>query len=147
MKVLHQLSWKNGATYGLIVKSHADFIVINYGLSTVVFDGYNNGTSINDNTHQKRVDAKLFTLKLMRPWKLYLREKKHFLSRNSYKQTLINLISSELRRKGCRVINSFKDEDVYIVEAAVGEFYLHFITLIGEDTDLLVLLLCGAKPD
>ena len=51
---------------------------------------------------------------------------------------MIDLISEKLRGKGCEVINVPGDSDVQIVKAAVLS---SLIRLIGEDTDLLVLLL------
>ena len=52
--LLHRLPWKKGETYGTIASSYADFTVRHYGLATVVFDGYGEGPSIKDNTHQRR---------------------------------------------------------------------------------------------
>ena len=117
MEVLFYIdcSRTNGATYGLIGKLYADFTVANYGLSTVVFDGYNNGPSIKDNTHQRRgckivypeVDVAMDTV--------FEGRKKHFWSTNSNKQSFFDIISNELRRKGCRVINLPKNADVDII--------------------------------
>ena len=52
--LLHRLSWTNGHSYGAIAQSYVDFTILHYGLSTVVFDGYEGGPSIKDNTHQRR---------------------------------------------------------------------------------------------
>ena len=68
-------------------------------------------------------------------------KKGDFLSRDSNKQGLINLVSDGLRKRGCNVINASGDADVDIVKAAVESSHLHSTTLIGEDTDLFVLLL------
>ena len=54
---------------------------------------------------------------------------------------MIDLISEKLRGKGCTVINAPGDADVQIVKAAILSSMTHSTTLIGEDTDLLVLLL------
>ena len=47
----------------------------------------------------------------------------------------------ELEKKGCTVINASGDVDVDIVKAAVKASEHQPTTLIGEDTDLLILLL------
>src|SRR2546425_8169680 len=60
---------------------------------------------------------------------------------------LIWLMTDELRKKGCTVVNAVEDADVDIVKAAVNASLLHTTTLNGEDTDLLVLLLYSVKPD
>ena len=50
--LLHRLTWKQETyMYGAIAQAYADFIIRHYGLATVVFDGYDGGPSIKDNTH------------------------------------------------------------------------------------------------
>ena len=51
--LLHRLPWKTGESYGAIAQSYADFTVRHYGQATVVFDGYDEGTAIKDNMHQR----------------------------------------------------------------------------------------------
>jgi hypothetical protein len=46
-----------------------------------------------------------------------------------------------LKQKGCHVIQAEGDADVDIVKAAVSMSGYKSTTLIGEDTDLLILLL------
>ena len=46
-----------------------------------------------------------------------------------------------LRQRRCRVLQSEGNADVEIVNAAVTSCLTHSFTLIGEDTDLLVLWL------
>ena len=41
--LLHRLPWNKGDSYGSIAESYAEFTVRNYGLATVVFDGYGAG--------------------------------------------------------------------------------------------------------
>ena len=67
-------------------------------------------------------------------------KQEEFLSRGSKKQQLISLISDELRRVGCTVIQAKGIADVDIVKATISTAYAHSTTLIGEDTDLLILL-------
>lgn len=52
-----------------------------------------------------------------------------------------------MRQKGCHVIQAEGDADVDIVKAAVSMSLYRSTTLIGEDTDLLVLLLYHATTD
>ena len=51
------------------------------------------------------------------------------------------MIGDHLRQKGCHVIHAEGDVDVDIVKAAITISSCKSATLIGEDTDLLVLLL------
>ena len=62
-------------------------------------------------------------------------------SNQANKQPLIRLISGLIRERGCHVIQAKEDADVDIVKAAVSMASSKTTTLIGEDTDLLVLLL------
>ena len=64
-----------------------------------------------------------------------------FLSNGMNKHALINLISGRLREKGCHTIQAEGDAELDIVKAAVAMSAYKSTTLIGEDTDLLVLLL------
>ena len=50
--LLHHLPWRKGDSYNAVAESYADFTVRYYGRATVVFDGYGEGPSIKDNTHQ-----------------------------------------------------------------------------------------------
>ena len=53
--LLHRVPWQLGTRYVEIAKSYADFGIRHYGpATTVVFDGYEEGRSIKDNTHQRR---------------------------------------------------------------------------------------------
>jgi len=74
-------------------------------------------------------------------------KKEEFLSRDVNKQRLIQMISYELREKDCTVVNALRDADVDMVKAAVEASRLHTTTLIGEDTNLLVLRLYYAQGD
>ena len=51
------------------------------------------------------------------------------------------MISDRLREKGCTVMNAEGDADYDIVQAAIAVSEYKTTTLIGEDTDLLFLLL------
>ena len=57
------------------------------------------------------------------------------------------MISDELRERNCTVVNALGDADVDIVKAAVEASHLHTTTLIGEDTDLIILLLYYVQGD
>ncbi|KAJ8890060.1 hypothetical protein PR048_009566 [Dryococelus australis] len=61
------------------------------------------------------------------------------------KQQLIKLISQEMLMFGCKVFQAEGDTDVDITRAAVISAQENSTTLIGEDTNLLVLLLHYAE--
>ena len=49
------------------------------------------------------------------------------------------MISCQLRESDCTVVNTHGDADVDIVKTAVETSLQHTTTLVGEETDLLVL--------
>ena len=67
--------------------------------------------------------------------------KEDSVSNQANKQLLIRLISERMRERGCHVIQAEEDADVDIVKAAVSIASSKTTTLIGEDIDILVLLL------
>lgn len=71
----------------------------------------------------------------------FVGKKEDFLSNDANKQALIKLIMECLRQRGCEVMQAEGDADVEIAKAAVTKSAFKSTTLVGEDTDLLVLLL------
>ena len=145
--LLHRIPWQRGKSYGEIAQSYADFTIRHYGsATTVVFDGYEEGPSIKDNTHQRR-GHNIHPVVSFTAETEFSGKKEEFLSRDINKQRLIRMISDELRKRDCTVVNAPGDADVDIVKDAVETSLLHTTTLIGEDTDLLVLLLYYAHGE
>ena len=145
--LLHRVPWKPGETYGRIAESYADFTIRHYGSGAiVVFDGYEEGPSIKDVTHQRRRNIHpvvSFTAETQ-----FSRKKQKILSTDSYKQRLIWTVSDELRKRNCTVVNAPGDAYVLVVKTAVEQSVLNLYNaqpVIGEDTDLLVLLLYYAR--
>jgi len=69
------------------------------------------------------------------------------LSHDENKDDMIALISTALTERGCHVIQSPGYADVDIVKATVERSRLCTTTLVGEDTDLLILLLRYSRRD
>ena len=67
--------------------------------------------------------------------------KDKFLSIDTNKQNITNLIGKILQIAGYNVVFSQEDADVDIVLAAIKESHYQNVTVVGEDTDLLILLL------
>ena len=144
--LLHRLPWKLGDSYGAIAQSYIDFPIDTMDWQLWFLMGYGGGPSIKDNTHQRR-GHNIHPVVKFTEETVFSGKKGDFLSRDSNKQGLINLISDGLRKRGCNVINGSGDADVDIVKAAVESSHLHSTTLIGEDTDLFVLLLYHAHAE
>ena len=139
--LLHRLKWTEGCSYSSIADDYASFTFHHYGNATVVFDGYDGGPSIKDNTHVRCSRNHVANKVNISDATKFAGKKEDFLSNDTNKQAIIHLISQRLRQKGCHVIQAEGDADVDIVKAAISMSSYHCTTLIGEDTDLLVLLL------
>ena len=73
-------------------------------------------------------------------------KKDEFLSNQVNKQKFINLLSENLEHAGYSTCHA-KGDAVMIVDTAITKARGQMTVLIGEDTDLLVLLLYHAKMD
>ncbi|KAG0715131.1 hypothetical protein GWK47_012669 [Chionoecetes opilio] len=143
--LLHRLKWSEGKTYCSIADDYASFTVKHYGKATIVFDGYIGGPNTKDIIHQRRRKNRTSNKVNIAEGTKFVGKKEDFLSNVENKQSLINLISQRMKDRGCNVIQSEGDADVEIVKAAVSMSSNKRTSLIGEDTDLLVLLLHHAS--
>ena len=71
--------------------------------------------------------------------------KEKFLSNVVNKQRFINMLSLRLEQDGCRVLHATADADVLIVETAIKMAHHYDTVLVGDDTDLLILLCSQAQ--
>lgn len=138
--LIHRLNWQNGLTYEEIAKKYSSFVLSHYGSALVVFDGYKCGQSIKDNTHARRSKAVGQTVNFSAQMK-FNGHKSTFLSNKMNKQRIIDLTGMHLTQQGCQVVHSNDDADLDIVMACVESAKTQTTTLIGEDTDLIILLL------
>jgi hypothetical protein len=106
----------------------------------VVFDGYPDGPTTKDVVHIKRTNG-INSLKADfsedMPCKL---KKENFLANRFNKQRFIDILGSRLRENNYTVVHPSDDADVKIVQTAVECAKSRKVTVIWEDTDLLVLL-------
>ena len=140
------MKWVHGSTYGSIANQASSFVIKHYGKATVVFDGYE-GPSIKDCTHQRRRRTSNYGNVDVTEQRKFVGKKDEFLQSTHNKQQIIRLITEELRQRKCNVIQAEDDADVEIAKAAVTMAQFKSTTVIGEDTDLLVLLLYYTNID
>ena len=110
-----------------------------YGQATVVFDGYIEGPSTKDCVHQRRSGVSGPSVNFDGDMVLKLK-KDVFLSNTANKRRLINLLGEKLQLSGCNIIHTPGDADLMIVQMAVQSAKSITTVLVGDDTDLLVLL-------
>ena len=61
------------------------------------------------------------------------------------KQRFITLLSSHLQQNNIIVINAEAYVDVLVVQTAIESAASNNTVLVGDDTDLLILLCCNSK--
>ena len=138
--LMHWITWHRGTTYRGICTQYITYVRRWYGNATVVFDGYEAGTSTKDMTHKRRTrrcapTAVHFTSDI----RMYIKKEK-FLANRENKQRFISILSKELEKAGCCCFHAKEDADLMIVKTALNSSNKTETILIGEDTDLLVLL-------
>ena len=136
--------WVNLTTFGNILDSYSDYVVKKYGKVTIVFDGYC-GASTKDMTHRRRAKGRKGpTVSFTKEMCLTV-AKDVFLSDPQNTQNFLQLLGDNLQMTGCDVFHATSDADVLIVQKAIESADNQDTTLVGDDTDLLVLLLYHTK--
>ena len=136
---LQRIPWTRGQTYDSILDSYCDFIS-KYGKAIVVFDGYESGPSTKDATHQRRAAGCVGMTVNFTPDMVLTVKKDVFLSNTSNKQKFIHLLGQKLESVGCTVHHATADADLHIAVKAVESARMTPTAVIGDDTDLLILL-------
>ena len=145
--LLQQVTSCHGQNYEDILSTYTERVTTKYGKPIVVFDGYESGPSTKHATHQRRAGGGVrvgvnFTTDMVISSK-----KDVFLSNTSNKQHFITFLGDKLMSVGCTVHHAKADADVLIVQKAVESAQTSATIVVGEDTDLLVLLCYHADKD
>lgn len=142
--LLHRVVWPPGVSYDSICSLYVQYLDRRYPQATIVFDGYDSNTpSTKDCTHMRRHECGPKVL--FEPSMILSLKKDVFLSNKENKQKFINQLADTLERNGYSAIHAANDADVLIVKTAVAKAITVPTVLVGEDTDLLVLLLHHAE--
>ena len=110
-----------------------------YASATIVFNGYDGEATIKDMAQSKR--SRIIGREIFFTADMQLKVKKdEFLSCKKNKARFICALAVYLRSKDFVVVQASSDADVPIVQAAVDSSRYYDTAVIGDDTDLLVLL-------
>ncbi|CAM1292184.1 Uncharacterised protein r2_g127 [Pycnogonum litorale] len=138
--LLHRIQWKKETLFDTICKRYVELVKQSVG-PVVVFDGYGNGPSTKDSTHQRRargiVGSKISGFSGN---KLLTTTKERFLSNETNKNNFIILLKQHLESEGVRTTQASGDADCLISQTGVDLSTLGPTFVIGEDTDLLIIL-------
>lgn len=145
--LLQKIPWPRGSTYASIVESYVRHVRQRFGKPVIVFDGYTSGPSTKDITHLRRCKGKSSTdVQFTSDMTLQTR-KDLFLANPINKQRFINLHSSELQKHMCKAVCCEGDADTKIVAEALGSAKSKATVVVGDDTDLLILLIHQANRE
>ena len=144
--LLHRLPWTQGETFESVCVRYVNYVTKKYGKATVIFDGYNSGPDIKDITHKRHSHGTGPTVALSLQTVVSLK-KKDFLSNKANKQNFLSILSSQFEEAGCLTAHARSDADVLIIQTAIQSSKTVNTVVVGEDTDLLVLLLHHAHMD
>ena len=137
--LLFHLPWTRGSTYEAIFNLGVQYVLHRYNKATVVFDGYEDGPSTKDCIHVRHGGIGYQTIDFQCHM-VMTSKKQEFLASKANKQRFINIFSNKLQAAGCTVLHATGDADLLIAMTAVESSRAKATALIGEDTDLLVLL-------
>ena len=104
-----------------------------------MLDGYES-TNMKDMTHQRRAKGNAgATVKFTADMPTTMK-KEQFLANRRNKQQFIIMLSKELQKKNCKTHHASGDADFLIVQKAVKSATTTNTVLVGDDTDLIILL-------
>ena len=135
-----RIPWVVGTSFINICQVYIDYVKHNFADATVVFDGNLESPSTKDVTHMRRNKGQrstdiIFTESM--PCKV---KKELFLSNKRNKQRFINLLSAKMMEQQINVHNADDDADLLVVQTALDFAKQNSTIVIGEDTEILVLL-------
>lgn len=144
--LLHHIVWQRPGTFSDICFQYSSFVKQKYGNAHIVFDGYET-CSTKDEEHFRRGGTQSFIDITVESHIQVAVSQQEFLGNTKNKARLIKLLSTHLQGAGCQIHKAEADADRLIVTTACenGESGQESV-IVGEDTDLLVLLIALAKP-
>ena len=144
--LLQRLPWPNQTTYANLSSLYVQYVHRHYNHAVVVFDGYGSGPSTKDEAHQRRTSSHIGAEVSFKPEMQLTMKKKPFLANPKNNQKFLYFIGSELEKAGVDLHHSADDADYDIVSTACTIAKRTSVTVVGDDTDLLVLLLHHLSP-
>ena len=137
---LQRIPWTKGDLFSTTCMTYVNYVTKKYPKLTLVFDDYPDKPSTKDITHMRLTRGVTSPKVTFNENMLCKTKKEVFLSNTDNKRSFLNLLSTKLCENGCTTINAKEDADVLIVQTALELANTCDVVLIGEDTDLLVLL-------
>ena len=149
--LLHRVRWVKGSTFLEISQQYVTYVLKKYGeKSIIVFDGYMAGPSVKDHEHQRRAgkDSKLSPDVLIDNNKPAVVDQQTFLTNESNKNSLIQLLIIHFNRKHIETFQFDGDADTDIVLTALrlASACNVPVCVVANDTAIMALLLYHVQP-
>lgn len=141
--LLHRLPWVKGETYSTIFEKYFKYIVKHFPGAIIVFDGYDNGPSTKDVTHIRKSKIVGKEVEFSECMQLTT-SKEEFLSNVKNKSLFLKMLGDFLKKRHISCVTADGDADGLIVKTAIQQSNSSDTVLVGDDTDLLILLLHDA---
>ncbi|KAK3932952.1 Elongation factor 4, partial [Frankliniella fusca] len=141
--LLHKVQFPRPATFSTIADTYCSYVSEHWGTGvTVVFDGYSDRPSTKSEEQQRRAARASCIDVNIHPEITTSIPQQKFLSNNRNKVQLISLLTERLQGNGVEVVQADGDADTVIVQTALAVARrAGCAVVVGEDTDLLILLL------
>ena len=139
--LLYRIPWSPKATYKEVYTAYETYVKNKYGIALIVFDdGYDGGASTKDEVHKKRASHSSVRSAFEPNMKITLK-KDVLLSNLSNRQRFVDQLCEHFANSRVETIKADGDADKLIVCSALDIARTELNVLVGDDTDLLVLLL------
>lgn len=144
--LLHRVVWNSGEQFSNIINKYVNYVKSNYRSDsiTIVFDGYPEDVaekSIKSAERARRARAMSSSSVIFQEHATATMPKDRFLLNDHNKKRLISMLTKKLIDEGIHVKQAVEDADTLIVSTAMERSIEGGnVFIVGEDTDLLVLL-------
>ena len=142
--LLHRDVWDKQSTYQEIIQKYTNYVESDYGKSSIIFDGYQDGPSMKDHEQARRTmkSKKSPDVSVHLENSVGYISQQTFLANSNNKQCFIGWLVRTLSSNGHSVLQCCDDTDTSIISAVLdfacaGEN----VYLISADTDLLIMLI------
>ena len=135
------LPWNKNCTFQSLLDMYKAYVIKHFGQTrniNIVFDGY--GSSTKDHCHSKRSPFSGLQIDFLKETVL-LCKKYLFLSNSDNKQRFVCMLGEFLEGCGCTVSFSRDEADMDIVEKGIQLVQEFNTVIVGDDTDLLIMML------
>ncbi|GBN69071.1 hypothetical protein AVEN_70799-1 [Araneus ventricosus] len=146
--LLHKIVWRQQATFGAIADRYVQYLNNKYGQDiAVIFDGFPDDDKKSTKNCERLRRAANFSPDVMFHEETVLQyTKEKLLANECNKKRFIELLKKALQKANICVQQAVEDADITIVNTAISVAPQYdYMRVVGEDIDLLVLLIALAS--